>query len=467
MTKAAELSRIATGIQNFDNIMYGGIPEGSTVLLAGRPGSGKTILAHQIMFHNATLDNKALFLTTLSEPQVKVLRFQQQFSFFDISKFQSSVIYQDMGSILRKRGAHHAILAIDELLRKHQPRLVVIDTLKTIAEMIPSLIEYREFLLDLSLRLATWGCTALLLGEYSEDDVDIRPESAIADGIIYLSGIEEKRHQKRYLRILKMRGTDYISGENFFRISSDGIELFPRLKPKVSTQFYEQTSERISTGFPELDIITGGGIPRGSTTLVSGASGTGKTLLALHFIYAGLLAGEAVLYITFEENPQQIIRGSASLGLDLLTYINAGKLHLVYVSPVELNVDEHVFDIQKLASEAGVSRLVIDSISSFELGMPDKVKYTDYIWAMTDYFKVQGVSVLLTHEMHDSAMVTELTKHGISFVADNVILLRYLQQGFDIKRYLRVVKMRASKHTNNLREFQISSEGVRIGNPPS
>ncbi|MDW7650305.1 MAG: ATPase domain-containing protein [Bacillota bacterium] len=461
------MTRIETGIQNLDTILHGGIPEGSTVLLAGRPGSGKTILAHQIMFHNAAPESKALFLTTLSEPQVKVMHFQQEFGFFDKAKFQNTVIYHDMGSIIRKRGAQHAILIIDELLRKHQPRLVVIDTIKTISEMIPSLVEYREFLLDLSLRLTTWGCTTLLLGEYSEEDMNIRPESAIADGIIYLNGVEEKRHQKRYLRILKMRGTNHISGENFFRITDQGIEVFPRLKPDLNDQSYRQTSERISTGLPQLDEMTAGGIPRGSTTLVSGASGTGKTLLALHFIYAGLLAGESVLFVTFEENPQQILHGTSSMGLDLHAFINSDKLHFLYVSPMELNVDEHIFDIQNLAEECGVSRIVIDSISSFELGMTDKVKYTDYIWAMTDYFKVQGINVLLTHEMHDSQQVTELTKHGISFVADNVILLRYLEQGFDIKRYLRVVKMRSSNHANNLRELKISSKGVRIGSSPS
>lgn len=201
------MDRLSTGIKELDNILQGGFPEGTTILIVGRPGSGKTILAHQIMFHNASPEHKAIYLTTLSEPQVKVMKFQQEFSYFDHHKFQRSVFYRDLGSILRKLGPAQALVLIDELLRKHQPRLMVMDTVKTIAEMIPSQTEFREFLLDLSLRLATWGCTALLLGEYCEEEVELRPESAIADGILYLSGTEERNLQKRYLRILKMRGT--------------------------------------------------------------------------------------------------------------------------------------------------------------------------------------------------------------------------------------------------------------------
>ena len=445
------MDRIATGIAALDKVLCGGLPAGSTNLIVGRPGSGKTILAHQIMFYNAAPENKALYMTTMAEPQVKVIKFQQEFDFFDEQKFQRDVIYQDLGSVLRKHGPKHALILIDELIKKYEPGLVAVDTIKTIADMTPSLIEFREFLLDLSVRLATWDCTAMLLGEYSEEDIEIRPESAISDGIIYLSGAEERKHQKRYLRILKMRGTGYIGGENIFKITRSGIDVFPRLKPEVTEQPYQQFNRSVSTGFPELDEMACGGVRRGSTTIISGSSGTGKTIIALHFIYAGL----------------QLIAGAKQLGLDLTPYLENGKLALIYASPVELDVDEHIYEIQQKVNELKADRLVIDSISSFEIGMADKVKYTDYIWALADYFKNLGVTLLMTHEMHDNANISVLTKHGISFVADNLILLRYLEELLEVRRFIRIVKMRGSNHSPIARELQIKNNRLTIGGSPS
>lgn len=456
------MDRISTGIIALDEILGGGLPEGSTVLLVGRPGSGKTIMAHQMMFNNASEDSKVVYLTTLAEPQVKVMRFQQEFSYFDINKVQNSVIYQDLGSTLRTHGTAKALAEIDNLLQKYEPRLVVIDTIKTVSDMIPSLTECREFLLDLSLRMATWGCTTLLLGEFSEEDIEIRPESAIADGIVYLSGAEEKKMQKRFLRILKMRGTEYAGGENMFRINKDGIEVFPRLNPNVTRKFYEHFEGRLSTGIPGLDAMMDGGIPRGTVSILSGASGTGKTILAVNFIYAGLRAEENTVYLSFEENPQQIIRGTRELGLNLDKYIEKGLLDILYVSPMELDVDEYIYKIIKLVEEKGAKRLVIDSITSFELGMDDKVKYTDHIWAMSDYFKTRGVTLLFTHEIQDYEQVAQLTRYGISFVADNLLLLKYIEQGQELKRHLRVVKMRASKHATAMRELIIGDGSVAL-----
>ena len=461
------MDRIATGIAALDKVMCGGFPKGSTNLIVGRPGSGKTILAHQIMFYNAAPENKALYMTTMAEPQVKVIKFQQEFDFFDQQKFQRDVIYQDLGSVLRKHGPKHALVLIDELIKKHEPSLVVIDTIKTIADMIPSLVEFREFLLDLSVRMATWSCTAMLLGEYSEEDIEIRPESAISDGIIYLSGAEERKHQKRYLRILKMRGTGYIGGENIFKITRSGIDVFPRLKPEVTEQPYQQFNRSVSTGFPELDEMACGGVRRGSTTIISGSSGTGKTIIALHFIYAGLQNDESAIFISYEENPWQLIAGAKQLGLDLTPYLENGKLALIYASPVELDVDEHIYEIQQKVNELKADRLVIDSISSFEIGMADKVKYTDYIWALADYFKNLGVTLLMTHEMHDNANISVLTKHGISFVADNLILLRYLEELLEVRRFIRIVKMRGSNHSTIARELKIENNRLTIGGSPS
>lgn len=454
------MERISTGIDKLDVMLQGGFPEGSTILIAGGPGTGKTIFAHQMMFRNAAPECKVVYLTTLAEPQVKVMKFQQEFEYFDVNKFQRSVIYHDLGSALRKNGPFQTLVLLEEVLKQHQPRVIIIDAIKSIADMIPNYLEFREFLLDLSLRLAAWGCMTLIIGELSEDELKTRPESAIADGIIYLSGTEEKKRQKRFLRIMKMRGTGYHGGEIMFRITGKGIEIFPRINPVVKEQTYEQFEGRISTGIRGLDEMMGSGIPRGSTTLLSGSAGTGKTLLAMHFAHAGLRAGEPVVYVSYEENPREVVKRAANFGLDVRSHMNGGLFHQMHVSPIEMDVDEHIFDVQTLVQETGSKRLVIDSISSFEIGMEDKIKYTDYIWALTDFFKLSGVNVLLTHEMHDSDHVAEITKHGISFVADNLLTLRFQEHGPYLKRYLRVVKMRDSRHKNEMREFWIGPGGV-------
>lgn len=456
------MDRLSTGIMSLDQILGGGLPKGSTILLVGRPGTGKTILAHQMMFQNTENDDKVLYLTTLAEPQIKVMKFQQEFSFFDINKVQKNVIYKDLGGVLRKQGSTQTMKLIDNYLKEYQPKMVFIDSIKTFADIIPDSMEFREFIIDLSVRLTTWGCTTILLGEYSEEDIDLRSESAIADGIIYLYGTEEKRQQKRYLRVLKMRGTDHSNGEAVFKISSVGVSVYPRLNSRVMKQEFTQYSERLSTGVSQLDVLMGGGIPKASTTLVTGPSGSGKTLLALSFALEGIKSGSKTVFVSLEENPLQIINNFSQLGQDIRPYIDEGILHIVYVSPVELDVDEHTYQIQELVRKVGAQRLILDSISSFEIGMSDKVRYTDSIWGLTNYFKCQGVSVLMTHEMRDSSTVSPLTKHGVSFVADNLLLLAFKEEDIQLKRYLRIVKMRGSRHSTELNELIIDELGVSI-----
>ena len=456
------MDKVLTGILALDQILDGGLPKGATILLVGRPGTGKTILAHQMMFHNAGPQNNALYLTTLAEPQIKIMRFQQEFSFYNPDRVQQSVIYKDLGGVLRKQGLTQAMKLIDGFLKEFQPQMIFIDTIKTFADIIPDTIEFREFIFDLSVRLTTWGCTTILLGEYSEQDIENRPESAIADGIIYLYGTEEKRQQKRYLRVLKMRGTNHFNGEAVFKISNDGISVFPRLNSTVIKKNYIQYSVKVPTGVSKLDELMEGGIPLASTTLVTGPSGSGKTMVALSFALVAIRSGIKTIFVSFEENTLQLINNFIQIGNDVRLYLNEGLLHIIYVSPVELDVDEHIYQIQELVRKVGAQRLIIDSISSFEIGMSDKVKYTDYIWALTDYFKANGVTVLLTHEMRGSLDFSAMTKHGISFVADNLLLLSFKEDGNNLKRYLRVIKMRGSRHSTELKELIINKDGLTL-----
>lgn len=458
------MERIPTGIEGLDRILQGGIPRYASVLVAGRPGTGKTILTQHMLFHNARPDHKSIYFSTLSEPQIKVLLFQQQFEFFKPEKFLESVIFHDLGSTLRNEGAAGALRAMDALVQQHRPALVAVDSIRAFLDFLPTPDRFREFISDLAVRLPAWECTTLLVGEYVEEEIQSRPEAAIVDGIFYLYGTEERKHQKRYLRILKMRGTDYAAGENLFKITRQGVQVYPRLNPEVRLQRYQQSDRRLSTGVPGLDQMTGGGLPEGTTTLVCGSTGTGKTVLALHWLVAGVRAGEPSLLVTFEESPHQLRLATRDFGWDLDGWLRQGLLRIHHVSPMELDVDELFHELRDLVQD-GVRRVAVDSISSFEIGMADKHKYTDYIWALTDWFKSQGVSLMLLNETHDLYANNLLSKHGLSFVADNIILLEYVRLQDRIQRRLAVLKMRGCRHDTALREFVIGPGGLMVLGP--
>ena len=456
------MNRVPTGIKALDELLGGGFPEGATILISGAPGSGKTIMAQQMMFHNAGPDFVALHLTTLGEPQIKVLRFQQEFSFFDTERSQKYVISRDLGFDLQN-GPDQALTAIDRLLKSHHPKLVVIDTIRAIGDMIESSTKYRQFLLDLSLRLATWGSTGILIGEYTEEETNRQPEGALADGIIYLSGTEDRRQQRRHMRIIKMRGTAYTGGEIFFRIGGDGIEAYPRLLPAVNTQTYRQFVERVPTGVQGLDPMLGGGLPVGTSIMVSGLPGSGKTILALHVAYAALNRGERVVHVSFEENPEQLLNGAASLGMDFRPYVASGAFTLEHMSLLELDVDSYVLELQQSILKAKAQFLVIDSVSCFETSIGDERKYADHVWGLVNLCKTIGVTAILTHEATNSGLGTELSDVGISFIVDNVVHLRYAEADGLVKRFLRVCKMRYTDHDMGVREFSITSRGMSVG----
>ena len=329
----AVIEKIITGIPGLDQILQGGIPRFSTLLIAGKPGTGKTILTQNILFNNAG-DQKVLYITTHSEPQIKVLRYQQQFAFFDSSKVMDSVIFRDLGSTIRQKGVLEALSAIDALVREHQPALLAIDSFKAIGDILATPNDFRNFIADLTIRLSVWECTALLVGEYAEDSLENQPEAAIVDGIMCLSGTEERKRQKRYLRVLKMRGTDYIAGEHDLHISGSGVEVYPRWGSDLTERHYGQPrDDKDETGIEGLDQMLHGGLPAGSTTMVSGSTGAGKTLLSLKWLIQGCHAKEKVLMLSFDENPLQLAKNAASFGWPVQQHMEAGLFNVIMCPP--------------------------------------------------------------------------------------------------------------------------------------
>jgi len=456
------MDKLKTGIKNLDGILNGGIPVYSLNIVSGSPGSGKTIFVQNIIFNSARNGLKSLYLTTISESQFKMVRHLQEFEFFSDDFLGDKFIYGDLGAVLRKQGTEKVLEYLTEMIRTHQPNILVIDSFKAIRDIFPDEKTFKAFVFDLAAALSIWEVTVFLVGEYEEKELTLLSEFAIADGIFHLYGQEEKRFQKRYLRILKMRGTSFERGEHLFQISPAGIEVYPRIKPKGKELQYEVKPGRKGFGIPGLDEMLNGGLREGTITLISGGTGTGKTALALKFLLDGVEKGENGLFLSFEEPVSQIIDNARHLGWETDKYLADGRLDIKFFSPIELDVDKHAFEILDMVSNKKVDRLVIDSISSFESSVSDMQKYKDYLWAIGQQIKRRHITTIFTILNEDIFSPVSVTKNQISLLADNIIILRYVEDNSSIKKVLGILKARGTNHDRDLREYEITPNGINV-----
>ncbi len=466
MTKRPELRQLAklpTGIPGLDNILSGGFPELSINIVSGPPGSGKTIFVQQVIYTNAAPNRRALYLTTLSEPSLKMLHYLQKFTFFDPAKVGRDVIYLDIGEVIREKGLRNAIAVIVNHVQEYKPSIVGIDSFKAIHDMAKDFVEVRKFGFDLSVRLTTWAVTAFFVGEYTQQEIEEEPIFAIADGIVRMHYQQQGLTYQRFIDVLKMRGEDYFNGMHPFNIDTKGLKVFPRIKTPLSFPNYTATLEHISTGLQDLDAMLNGGLPRGTATMVAGGAGTGKTLIGLHFITAGTKANEPGVIVTFQENPAQLREIVRSFGWNLEDLEEQGMLVHLYSSPVEIQPDIHASLIREAVERVGAKRILIDSIKDIEIATPDKVRFKDYIYSIVNEFKAKGISLILTNEIAELFGSFQLSEYGVSFIADNVILLRYVELMGRMDHAINILKVRGSLHSKEIRKFEITGNGIRIG----
>lgn len=460
------LERIPTSVPSLDGILGGGLPRNSILLISGVPGSGKTILAHQIAYGWATPQNRALIVTTISEPLSRLIQFTQGLSFFDVEKVGKAVLYEDIGPMLLEGNGEAALTHIRGLVARYEPGFLVIDSFKAIHDVAESPAKLRRTLYRLAAELATLSCTTLLVGEYSSEEFAAMPETSIVDGIIELRNQPIGLRDYRSLCVRKLRGSSYLSGEHAFRITADGIILFPRFLTPPTPEAYTVSRERTSTGIPGLDELLHGGLLRATTTLIAGDPGVGKTVTALHFLLNGALQGEPGAYISFQEDPSQLAQIARNFGFEVDRLQAEGLLDMFYTSPVELDVDEHALAMVECVERVKARRVVIDSVDDFEAGTRrDEDRYFNYVYSLVQWFKNRGITALLTHEMGRMfAAELTLTGRGVSHIADNVILLRYVPSGAQIRRAITILSARGSGHSNEVREFAIfEEEGIRVG----
>jgi circadian clock protein KaiC len=453
--------RISTGNPQADLVLGGGLPTNSINIVMGQPGTGKTVFAEQLLFRNAEPGRPIVYVSTLSEPMSKMVSYVQRFSYFDETKLGTEILYDDIGPLLASDGPAALVPWLSALIKRLSPKLIVIDSFRSIHDLASSLPETRRMVSDLAGLLSAYDVTVLLLGEYTMEDIDRYPEFAVSDSIIQLARQPLGTRDERYLRVLKLRGSSYREGQHAFRITNDGIQLYPRLISPRGATTYVPRLERASTGVPGLDAMLDGGVWAGTTTLVVGPTGSGKTTVAIHFALEGVARKEPTLYVNFQENPAQLARSFANRGVDLSTAGEDG-LEFMYVSPVELQIDSIVVGIFERIKGGTIRRVVIDAVGDLVTAASDSQRLHDYLYSLVQHFAVNGVTSLLTFESGISADGSVgMSEQRFSYMSDNVLAIS-LGGEERTRRTIRVVKTRNSGHDPVVRQLEISSAGARV-----
>ncbi|WP_171183176.1 ATPase domain-containing protein [Alienimonas chondri] len=461
------MRRVPTGVPGLDPILNGGLPDRSLCVIAGRPGTGKTVLTHQTLFHTLGSDDRALYLTTLAEPSVKMVRYMQTFDFYEPDRVGTQLIYRNIGETLRTGGFDAALEQVAALIKEHQPRFVVIDSFKIIDRIVPESGGggIREFSYRLAVQLAAWDVTGFLVGEYTEDDITNDGVFTIADGIVHLYVKRQSMYTQRYLEVMKFRGTEFFAGQHPYEITSDGITVSARVNARMTHSDMRTGQRRVSSGVGALDEMLHGGLQEGTAAMLAGGSGTGKTLIGLQFIVAAAARGERSVIAGFQENPNHLEQVAAGFGWDLAGLKRKGLLEHLYRSPVEIQPDRHFHAIREAIDRGDTKLLLVDSMKDIEAGTADADRYRDFLYSMVMAIKGKGVTLLLTNEIPELFGPFQFSEYGISFITDAILVLRYVELGGSMTRALSVMKLRGSRHSKEIREFEINDEGLHLLDP--
>jgi circadian clock protein KaiC len=391
-----------------------------------------------------------------------MIRYAQTLKFFERRAIGRSVFYEDLGGAVAADGGLAAVTQrIGALIDERRPGIVAIDSFKALAAFADDGREFRRFLHDLAALLSAFPATCFWVGEYGEDEARTAPEFAVADGIISLATERVNERTLRLIRVAKLRGSDFRSGRHSYRLSASGITVFPRLADPITDSDYRLGDERVSTGIAPLDRMLADGYAPGSSTLVAGPSGVGKTLMGLHFIVDGAASGEPGVIATLQENPIQLQRLARGFGWSL----DDERVAVMYRSPNDVYIDEWVYELLDLVERAAAKRVLIDSLSDLQYTTTDPVRFREFIYSLTQRLSRQGVSPIMTSELPDLFHVGRIAEYGISHLSDNVILLQYRRADTRLRRTVTVLKSRATAHDPDVREFDITSDGIVLAEP--
>lgn len=467
------LPGLHTGVPGLDAVLGGTLPQYSFNIIAGGPGAGKTTLAQQMMFANATAERPALYFTVLGEPTLKMLRYQRRFSFFKPQVLGAGVQFINLSAEVLSEDLDQVLDRIVGEVERYQPKIVVVDSFRPInaqgfiRRMADSdrAMGLEQFIQNLALSLTTWEVTSFLIGEYNIDEAR-SPIFTVADGIFWLTQSTDRNSTVRKFEVTKIRGQGQMPGMHTFRITTNGVQIFPRIPEQQRHRAPRPPrNKRLGTGVPGLDEMMGGGVPAGDALLLTGPAGSGKTTFATQFIVAGLRAGESGVVVVFEEYPEAYLARAREYDIDLTEQVRLGKLKVIYLRPLDLSVDETLAEISQCVHEIGATRVVIDSLSGFEIALAPTFRedFQESLYRLVGALTAIGTTVVMTSEVVEQNSEMGFTRDKVSFVTDDIIMQRYVEIEGSLRKVLAVVKMRGSAHDLSLRSYEITPTGAVLG----
>ena len=473
MTRVAEprITRqvASTGLASLDDILAGGFTRRRLYLLEGVPGSGKTTLALQFLMAGAAAGESVLYIT-LSETEEELLSVADSHGWLldgisvrELTPPEAALDLDQQNTMFHPSEVELAFTTrlILEDVDRLKPTRVVFDSLSELRLLAGSALRYRRQILALKQFFATRDCTVLLLDDMTSTDRDLQVQS-IAHGVVLLEQLNpEYGAERRRMRVVKYRGVKFRGGYHDYVIKRGGIEVFPRLVAAEHRQASART--KLPSDIAELDTLLGGGLEEGTSTLIVGAAGTGKSTVAAQFAVSAARRGKHAAMFIFDESPETLRNRCAELDVDLQTHLATGQISLQQVDPAELTPGEFVHAIRDAVEENEAKVVVIDSLNGYLNAMPEERYLTIHLHELLMYLGQKGVATILigAHQGLIGAQMT--TPVDATYLADAVILLRYFESKGEVRQAISVMKKRGSKHERTLREFRLADGRITVG----
>ena len=459
---APKLERFNSGIPGLDRVLGGGFFSGGVYIVEGRPGAGKTIFANQLAFSSVKKGKCALYVTLLAESHTRLLQHLQDMSFFDATAIPEQLTYVSGFRALEEGGLKALLDLVRQELRAHRAKLIVLDGFAAVGETAASDRDFKKFVHELQVHAALGSCTIFLLSSGITEHDRVQPVHTMVDGLVQLNDRPFGVRMQRELVVQKFRGSAYLRGVHSFDISDDGIQVHPRLESFSADLADSGTSERLRTGVQQLDVMLGGGLRCGTTAMLLGPTGVGKSILGYSFLAQSTPESRGLLF-SFYETPKRALAKAQGVGLDLEARCKAEDVEIMWQSPVEPSLDVVGGRILEAVSRKSIKRLFIDGFNGLLASAAYAERVPRFFGALARELRAHGVTTVYSAELH--AIFSPQIKppvEGISPLLEDLVIMRFVELGGSLRRIVSVLKLRESEFDPAIREFVITGKGLQV-----